>query len=75
MLYIEALAHLFHHFIFDIQHFVSDDLFGNPLTTNNILLDETSNHLFGDIGIRYCFYLLGDLINSHLNKAMSIRSS
>ena len=50
MLYLEAFAHLFHHPFVEIGPVISDDLLGHPITTNNVMLDETSHNLLGDVG-------------------------
>ena len=49
MLNVEVLAQLLHHFVIEIGTIISNDSLGNPIATNDFLLNETGNHMSGDI--------------------------
>src|SRR3954471_5205994 len=75
MLDLERLTKLLHQLVIEIRSIVSNDLLRNPITTDYVVLDKASNHLFGNIRIRCGFNPLGEVINGNQNEAMSIRSS
>ena len=52
MLDFERLTKLIYYIVVQIGPIVSDDLFVHSVTTDNIVLNEPSYHLLGDIGIR-----------------------
>src|ERR1051325_11274054 len=74
MFYLEAVTQLFHHFVFEIGAVISNDLLGNPITTNDIMLDETCYHLSSDTSIRCCLNPFGKVVNGDKDESMSIRS-
>ena len=49
MLNVEVLAQLLHHFAIEIRTIISNDSFGNPITTNDFFLNESGNHMSGDL--------------------------
>src|SRR4051812_17381913 len=74
MLDLEGLTKLLHHLVIEIRFIISNDLLGNPITTDYIVLDKTSNHLLGNIRIRCDFNPLGEVIDGDQNETMSIGS-
>src|SRR3954468_9069351 len=72
---LEGLTKLLHQLIIEIRSIVSNDLLRNPITTDYVVLDKTSDHLLGDIRVRCGFNPLGEVIDGNQNEAMSIRSS
>ena len=48
---LEGLTKLLHHFVIKIRSIVCNNLFRHSVTTDNIVLNEPSYHLLGDIGI------------------------
>src|SRR3954471_10224843 len=75
MLDLEGLTKLLHQLVIEIRSIISNDLLRNPITTDYVVLDKTSNYLLGDIRIRCGFNPLGEVINGNQNEAMSVRSS
>ena len=75
MLNVEVLAQLLHHFVVEIRTIISNDSFGNPIATNDFFLDETGNHMSGDIRERRCFDPLGEIVDGNKDEAMPIKSS
>ena len=73
MLDLEVLAHLLHHLIVQIGAIVSNDLPGESLSTNQLLLYESNYHIPCDISIRSCFDPFGEVIYRHKNEAVTIR--
>src|ERR1051325_4368432 len=74
MFYLDTVTQLFHHFIVEIRAVISNDLLRNPITTNDIMLDKTCDHLSSDTSIRCCLNPFGKVINSNKDELMSIRS-
>ena len=74
MLYLKAFAQLFHHLINEIRSIISNDILGNPIMTNYILLDEAINNFLGDVGIRCIFDPFGEVINGNQNKVMPLEA-
>jgi len=74
MLNFELIAQFLHHIVIQICTIISDDLARNPIETNDIILDETDHHLLGDVSIRSCFNLLGEVTNGHEYETMFVGS-
>ena len=74
MLDLEIPAHFLHHFVVQIGAIVSNDLPGESVSTNQLLLYESNYHIPCDISIRSCFDPFGEVIYRHKNEAMTIRS-
>jgi hypothetical protein len=49
MLNVEVMAQLLHHFVVEIRTIISNDSFGNPIATNDFFLNESDNHMSGDL--------------------------
>src|SRR4051812_17086138 len=75
MLDLEGLTKILHQLVIEIRSIISNDLFRNPITTDYVVLDKTSNHLLGDIRIGCGFNPFSEVINGNQNEAMSIRSN
>src|SRR3954471_20474886 len=75
MLDLEGLTKLLYHLVIEIRSIISNDLLRNPIMTDYVVLDKTSDHLLGDIRVRCGFNPLGEVIDGNQNEAMSIRSS
>ena len=59
MFNLEFLTQGLHHVIIQIGAIVSDNLAGNTISTDDIVLDELNHHLLGHVGIRHSFDPLG----------------
>ena len=73
MLDFEVLAHFLHHLVVQIGAIVSNDLFGESVSTNQLLLYESNYHIPCGISIRSCFDSFGEVIYRHKNEAVTIR--
>ena len=51
MLDFEGLTKLLHHFVVQIRPIIGNDLLRHSVAIDNIVLNEPSYHLLGDIGI------------------------
>src|SRR3954469_21839499 len=71
---LEGLTKFLHHLVIEIRSIISNDLLRNPITTDYVVLDKASNHLFGNIRIRCSFNPLGEVIDGDQNETMSIGS-
>ena len=60
MLDLEGLTKLLHHLIVEIRTIIGDDLLWDTIPTDDIMLNEPSNNLLGDIRIRCGFNPLGE---------------
>src|ERR1043165_3672405 len=69
---LEGLTNLLHHLVVKIRPIIYDNLVGNLVTADDILLDKTSDHLFGDACIGCCFNPLSKVVYSNQNEAMSV---
>ena len=74
MLDIEILAHFLHHLVVQIVAIVSNDLPGESVSTNQLLLYESDHNTSRDISIRSRFDPFGEVIYRHKNEAMTVRS-
>ena len=62
MLDFEVCTQLLHFFIIEVGPIISDDFFGNPVSTYNVVLQEANNHLLGDVGVRNKFDPFGEVV-------------
>ena len=70
MLNVEVLAQLLHHLVIEIISIISNDYFGNPIITKVFFLNETGNHMSGDIRERCCFDPLGEIVDGNKDESM-----
>ena len=48
---LEILTHLLHHFVVQIGGIISDYLYGQPISANYLLLDESNHHIPSHVSI------------------------
>src|SRR3954463_8049024 len=72
MLNLEFLTQFFHHLVVQVRTIVSNDLAGNTISANNVILDKPHNHLSCNIGVRCCFDPFGEVINSYQDETMTV---
>ena len=68
MFNLEFLAQGLHYVIVQIGTIVSDNLAGNTISTDDIVLDELNHYLLGYIGIRCSFDPFGKVIDCYQMK-------
>lgn len=73
MFNLEAFTQFFHHPIIQVRAIVSDNLVGNSIPIDNVVLDETDDNLLGHIHVRCHLYPLCEVVNCHKDEAVSIR--
>jgi len=72
MLNLEVIAQFLHHLVIQICTIICDDLVGNTIAANDIILDKSDYHLLSHVGIRWCFNPLGEIVDSHEYETVSI---
>src|SRR4051812_18703206 len=75
MFYLELFTQLCHHLVIKIGPINSDDLDWNPISANDLFLDEASNDLLGYVLVRSSFNPFGEVVDSNKNKFVSICGS
>ena len=71
---LEFFPKSFHHVIVQVRSIISNDLTWNTITAYNMILDKSYNNLLGYIRIQCRFNPFYELVNSHQNETMSVRS-
>lgn len=74
MLDLEVLSQFSHHLVVQIRSIISNELFWDSVTTNDVLLDEAGNNLLGHIRIGSNFNPLGKVIDCYQDEVISIRN-
>ena len=75
MLDLELSAKFGNHSIGKVSPIVGDDPFGDTITIDEVVFDESGYHVLGDWGKGGDFDPFGEIINSDKNEEMSIGSS
>jgi len=74
MFNLESLTQGLHHIIVQVSTVVGDNLAGNTISTDDVVLDELNHHLLGYIGIGSSFDPFGKVIDRYQNETMTVRS-
>ena len=75
MLDLELRAEFGDHLVVEISTIVCDNPFGEAVSADEIMFDESSHDILGNRCVRGCFYPLGKLINIDEDEPVSIKSS
>src|ERR1043165_3029511 len=71
---LELRAEFGDHFVVEIRAIIYDNPFGSAISTDKIMLDESSHNILGNRCERGCLYPFGEIVNCHKDETMSVGS-
>src|ERR1051325_9458908 len=74
MLNLELHAEFGDHFVIEVGTVVCDNSFGDAVSTEKIMLDESSHNILGNRCEGGCFYPFGKVVNCNEDEMMSVGS-